>query len=109
MSTLTNTTLKKNTKLYIPVVTLSSKDNVKLIKIEGFKISVYWNEYQTKIESRNLAKNNLTRFSLDTYFQGVRFFVLSFNNTTVNSRENPINNTNNKVERNSHTKYFFQE
>ena len=34
-------------------------------------------------------------------------FVLAFNNTTVNSRNNPVNNTNNKVEGNSHTKYFF--
>ena len=31
----------------------------------------------------------------------------AFSNTTVNSRDNPINNTNNRVERNSHTKYFL--
>ena len=43
-----------NTKLYIPIVTLSSKDNVKLVKLleEGFKRPVYWNEYQTKIEKK---------------------------------------------------------
>ena len=34
-------------------------------------------------------------------------FVRAFSNTTVNSRDNPINNTNNRVERNSHTKYFL--
>ena len=36
-------------KLHIPKVTLSSKDNVNLIKqlIDGFKRSVYWNSYQT--------------------------------------------------------------
>ena len=44
-----------NTKLYILIVTLSSKDNLKLVKLleERFKRSVYWNEYQTKIKTRN--------------------------------------------------------
>ena len=34
-------------KLYVPVVTLSTKDNGNLTKQldEGFKRSVYWNEY----------------------------------------------------------------
>ena len=37
-----------NTKLYVSIVTLSSKDNVKLVKLldEGFKRPAYWNEYQ---------------------------------------------------------------
>ena len=45
-----------NTKLYVAIVTLSSKDNVELVKLleEGFKRPVYWNEHQTKIESRHL-------------------------------------------------------
>ena len=50
MSTIADTTFKiTNTKLYVPIVTLSSKDNVKLVKLleEGFKRPVYWNEYQT--------------------------------------------------------------
>ena len=34
-------------------------------------------------------------------------FVLAFNNTTVNVPNNPINSTNNRVLKNSHTKYFF--
>ena len=35
-----------STKLYVPIVTLSTKDNVNLTKQlnEGFKRSVYWNE-----------------------------------------------------------------
>ena len=51
-----------NTKLYVPIVTLSTKDNVNLAKQlnEGFKRPVYWNEYKTKIESGNLDNNNLT-------------------------------------------------
>ena len=110
MSTIADTTFKiTNTKLYVPIVTLSSKDNVKLVKLleEGFKRPVYWNEYQTKIETRDLDNNNLTRFPLDASFQGVRrLFVLAFNNTTVTVSNNPINNANNRVFRNSHTKDF---
>ena len=102
MSTIADTTFKiTNTKLYVPIVTLSSKDNVKLVKLleEGFKRPVYWNEYQTKIESKNLDINNLTKFPLDASFQGVRkLFVLAFGNT---------DNGNKKVERNSRTKYFL--
>ena len=111
MSAIADTKFKiTNTKLYFPIVTLSSKDNARLAKLleEGFKRLVYWNEYQTKIESKNLDNNNLTRFPLDASFQGVRrLFVLAFNNTTVNVPNNPINNTNNRVLRNSHTKYFL--
>ena len=46
MSTIADTTFKIiNTKLYIPIVTLSSKDKVKLVKLleEGFKRPVYKN------------------------------------------------------------------
>ena len=111
MSTIADTTFKiTNTKLYVPIVTLSSKDNVKLVKLleEGFKRPVYWNEYQTKIETRDLDNNNLTRFPLDASFKGVRrLFALAFNNTTVNVPNNPINNTNNRVLKNSHAKYFL--
>ena len=109
MSTIADRTFKvTNTKLYVPVVTLSSKDNVKLVKLlEGFKRPVYWNEYHTKIETRDLENNNFTRFPLDASFQGVRrLFVLAFNNITVNLPNNPIDSTNDRVLRNSHTKYF---
>ena len=34
-------------------------------------------------------------------------FVLAFNNTNVNVPNNPMNNSNNRVLRNSHTKYFL--
>ena len=87
MPTIADATLKVNTKLQVPIVTSSSKDNVRLVKLleEGFKRSVCWNEYQTKIETRDLDNNNLTRFPLDASFQGVRrLFALAFNNTTVN-------------------------
>ena len=40
----------KDTKLYVPGVTLSRKDNRKLIKRlkKVFKRSVYWNKYKAK-------------------------------------------------------------
>ena len=43
-----------NTKLYVSIVTLSTEDNIKLTKQlkEGFKRTVYWNGYKTKIESK---------------------------------------------------------
>ena len=108
MSTIADTTFKiTNTKLYIPIVTLSSKGHVKLVKLleKGFKRPVYWNEYQTKIETKDLDNNNLTKLPLDASFQGVRrLFVHAFNNTTINVPNNPINNTNNRVLRNNHTK-----
>ena len=102
MSTIAARTFKiTNTKLYVPFVTLSSKDNAKLVKLleSGFNRPVYWNEYQTKTETRNLDNNNLTRFPLDASFQGVRrLFVLVFDNTENGAK---------KLERNSHTKYFL--
>ena len=82
------------------IVTLSNKDNAKLVKLleEGFKRLVYWNEYKAKIESRNLDKNSLTRFPLDASFQGVRkLFLLAFDNTDNSAK---------KIERNSHLKDF---
>ena len=95
-----------STKLYVPVVTLSTKDNVNFTKQldEGFKRSVYWNEYQSKIETKTADNNNVTRFPLDASFQGVnRLFVLAFDNTTLaNGNDGP-----NRVKRDSHRKYFL--
>ena len=88
-------------KLYVPIVTLSTKDNVDLTKQpnQGFKRSVYWNEYNSKIETKDADNNNVTRFPLDASFQGVnRLFVLAFNN---------VNNDAIEVKRNSYRKYFL--
>ena len=67
----------KETKLYVPVVTLSRRDNQKLSKPlgKGFKRPVYWNEYKTKIKNKNAT--NKFRFFLESNFAGVeRFFIL---------------------------------
>ena len=90
-----------STKLYVPIVTLSTKDSVNLTKQlnEGFKRSVYWNEYKSKIEIKEADVNNLKRYPLNVSFQGVnRLFILAFDNT---------NNDDNKVERNSDRKNFL--
>ena len=87
--------------MYVPIVTLSTKDNVNLTKQldEGFKRSVYWNEYKSKIETKEADVKNLKRFPLDVPIQEVnRLFVIAFGNT---------NNGDNKVERDSHRKYFL--
>ena len=66
-------------ELYVlPVVTLSTDDNLKLTKLlsEGFKRSVFWNEYKSKIETHTLDNNNLKRILLDSSHQGVnRLFI----------------------------------
>ena len=71
MSTIADTAFKiPSIKLYVLIVILSNKDNVKLVKLfeERFKRPVYWNEYQAKIEARNLDNNSLTRFPIDASF-----------------------------------------
>ena len=59
----------KDTKLYVPVLTLSRKDNQKLSKhlSKGFEISVYGNEYKTKCENENMMNINIfsNQFLLD--------------------------------------------
>ena len=75
-----------STKLYVPTVTLPTKDNVNLTKQlnEGFKRSVYWNEYKSKIETITADNGNTTRFPLDASFQGAdRLFVLAFDNAKI--------------------------
>ena len=72
-----------DTKLYIPVVTLSTQDNSKLLQQlkSGFKRVINWNKYLSKPEllRRNPHLNKLVGPS----FEGVnRLFVLAFENNT---------------------------
>ena len=88
------------TELYVPVVTLKTSDSFKLTKLlsKGFKRSVFWNEYKSKIQTVTQTRNNNSkRILLHSSFQGVnRFFVMGFNS-----------NNNSIVERNSYRKYFL--
>ena len=82
---------RTDTKIYVPVVTLKTENNVKLSKLlsEGFKRPIYWNEYKV-ISNKNYNANEYIRERLDTSIQGVnRLFVFSYirgaNLTTENS------------------------
>ena len=68
-------------KLYVPVVTLSTQDNAKLLQQlkSGFKRTINWNKYQAKVSTE--GENQFLDFLIDPSFQGVnRLFVLSFEN-----------------------------
>ena len=68
-----NSTFKiTDAKLYVPVVTLSTEDNAKLSKLmtEGFKRSVYWNEYKVIPEQRYNANDNIRKL-IDPSWQGI--------------------------------------
>ena len=95
-----------STKLYVPIITLTSKDNVNLTKQlnEGFKRSVYWNEYKSKIGTKSANDQTLTRFLLDASSQGViGLLVVAFDNTTLANGNDRLD----RVRRNSHRKYFL--
>ena len=69
-----------DTKLYVPIVTLSTKDSVNLAKQlkDGFERSVYWNSYETKPAKVIEQGKNLYEL-LNASFQGVkRLFVLAY-------------------------------
>ena len=102
-----------DTKLYVPVVTLSTKDNTNLTKQlnKGFKRSIYWNQYVSKpFPETPHKKTGITRFALDAAFQGVnKLFVLAFEDTREDEDAKvpaPRNFVANRVIRNSYRKYF---
>ena len=71
-----------NTKMYVPVVTLSKEDNKDFIEQQnkGFQRSIYWNEYKTKEINENADANVFKYINLDPSFQGVnRLFVMAYN------------------------------
>ena len=75
-----------DTKMYVPVVTLSKEDNKDFIEQQnkGFQRSIYWNEYKTKelnatVDDNN-PENSVRYINLDPLFQGVnRLFAMGYN------------------------------
>ena len=70
-----------DTKLYVPVVTLSIQENTKFFQQlkSGFKRVINWNKYLSKPEL--LAQNPNLNHLVEPSFQGVsRLFVLAFEN-----------------------------
>ena len=71
-----------DTKLHVPVVTLSKEDNKDFIEqqYKKFQRSIYWNEYKTKEINENADANVFKCINLDPSFQGVnRLFVMEYN------------------------------
>ena len=69
------------TNLYVPVVTLSTQDNVKLLQQlkSVFRRIINWKKYESSIKT--LAQNRYLNHLINPSFQGVnRLFVLSFEN-----------------------------
>ena len=70
-----------DTKLYVPVVTLSTQDNAKLLQQlkSGFKRTINWNKYESSVKT--FTQNRYLNYLINPSFQGVnRLFVLSFEN-----------------------------
>ena len=70
-----------DTKLYVPVVTLSTKDDNNFLEQlkSGFKRTIKWNKYRS--EMSNQTKTNHLNYLIDPTFTKVnRLFVLSFEN-----------------------------
>ena len=71
-----------DTKMYVPVVTLSKKDNKDFVEQQnkGFQRSIYWNEYKTKELDSDANDNVFKYINLDLSFQGVnRLFSMAYN------------------------------
>ena len=68
-----------DTRLYVPVVTLSTQDKTKLLQQlkSGFKRTINSNKYQS--DPKTYAQNKYLNYLVDPSFRGVnRLFVLSF-------------------------------
>ena len=88
-----------DTKMYVPVVTLSKEDNKDFIKQQnkGFQRSIYWNEYKAKGQDKDANANEFKYINLDPSFQGVnRLFVIAYSRAD-----------NNQLTKNGQRKYYL--
>ena len=78
----TNATFKiEETKLYIPVVTLSTEDDNKLLEQlkSGLRKTIRWNKCRSDMS--NQTKTNILNYLIDpTFSRANRLFILSFEN-----------------------------
>ena len=73
-----------DTKLYLPVVTLSKENDIKLFEQlkTGFKRTLKWNKYKSQITVQ--PQNNNLNYLIDPTFTNVnRLLVLSFARTNA--------------------------
>ena len=75
-------------KLFVPVVSLSKENNIKLLEQlkTGFKRTIKWNKYRSQMSIQ--PQNNNLNFLIDPTFTNVnRLFFLSFpSNNNTDSR-----------------------
>ena len=83
-----------DTKLHVPVVTLSKENDIKLLEQlkSGYKKTIKWNKYRSQMTVH--PQNNNLNYLIDPTFTNVnRLFILSFqriageNNTTKDYRD----------------------
>ena len=94
-----NVFIINDTKLYVPVVTLSKEDNKDFIEQQnkGFQRSIYWNEYKTKEQTENADANAVKYVNLDPSFQVVnRLFLMAYSRAD-----------NNQATKNGQQKYYL--
>ena len=86
-----------DTKLYVPVVTMSKEDNKDFIEQQnkGFQRSIYWNEYKTKEMSENGDYNAVKYISLDPSFRFFSSFIMAYSRAAG------------QPDRNSQQKYYL--
>ena len=76
----------KDTKLYVPVVTLSKENDTMLLENlkSGFKKTIKWNKYRSQMTIQN--NNNNLNYLIDPTFTSVNtLFVLSFGRIEENN------------------------
>ena len=76
-----------DTKLHVPVVTLSPRDNQKLSKrlSKGFERSVYWNVYETRSDIKS-TENEFRYFLKSNFVKVNRLFALVYTNKSNNAK-----------------------
>ena len=70
-----------DTKLYVPVVTLSTEDDNNFLEqlISGFKRTIKWNKHRSEMVNETKT-NNLNHLNNATFNKDNKLFVLSFQN-----------------------------
>ena len=87
-----------DTKLYVPLVTVSKENDIKLLEQLklGFEKNIKWNKYRSQMAVQP-QNNNLSYLIDPTFTNFNRLFVLSFqkiageNNITKDHRDSPSN------------------
>ena len=78
-----------DTKLYVPVVSLSKENDIKLLEQlkSGFKRTIQWNKYRSQMTIQ--PQNNNANYLIDSTFTNAnRLFVLSFSKNVLGDKRN---------------------